>query len=43
MIRNAVYFIVIAVLIVELFMMLFYANWMTFDVTVMWTQSGVKS
>ena len=42
MIRNGVYFIVISDLVVELFKMLIYANYITVEVT-MWTQSGVKS
>ena len=42
MIKNGVYFIVIALLVAELFKILIYANWKTCDVTG-WTQSGVKS
>ena len=42
MMKNGVYFIVIAVLVAELFKILIYANWMTCDV-ILWTQSGVKS
>ena len=42
MIKNGVYFIVIALLVPELFNILIYANLMTCDVTG-WSQSGVKS
>ena len=42
MIKIGVYFIVIAVLVAELFKILIYANQMTCDVTT-WTQSGVQS
>ena len=42
MIKNGVYFIVMALLVAELFKILIYANYMTCDVTG-WTQSGVKS
>ena len=42
MIKNGVYFIVIALLVPELFKILIYANKMTCDITG-WTQSGVKS
>ena len=41
-VKNGVYFIVIAFLVAELFKILIYANYMTGDVT-MWTQSGVLS
>ena len=41
MVKNGVYFIVIALLVAELFKILIYANYITRDVTV-WTQSGVK-
>jgi len=41
MMKNGVYFIVIALLVAELFRVLIYANWMTCDVTLV-TQSGVK-
>ena len=40
--KNGVYFIVIALLVAELFKILIYANKMTCDVTGC-TQSGVKS
>ena len=39
--KNGVYFVVIALLVAELFKILINANYMTYDVT-MWTQSGVK-
>ena len=39
--KSGVYFIVIALLVAELFKILIYANEMTCDVTG-WTQSGVK-
>ena len=42
MMKNGVYFIVIALLVVELFEILIYANWMTCDVTLL-TQNDVKS
>ena len=42
MIKNGVYFIVIPLLVAELFKILLYANKITCDVT-FWTQSGVKS
>ena len=42
MIKNGVYFIVLALLVAELFEILIYTNQMTCDVTG-WTQSGVKS
>ena len=42
MVRNGIYFIVIALLVAELFKILVYANKITCDVT-FWTQSGVKS
>ena len=38
--KNGVYFIVITLLVAELFKILTYANWMTCDIA--WTQSGVK-
>ena len=41
MVKNGVYFIVITLLVAELFKILIYANYMTCDVTG-WTQSGVK-
>ena len=41
MMKNGIYFIVIALLVTEFFKILIYANWMTFDVT-MWTQRGRK-
>ena len=41
MMKNGVYFIVIALLVAELFKILLHANLMTCDVTV-WTQTGVK-
>ena len=41
MMKNAVYFIVIVLLVAELFTILIYANSMTCDVT-MWTQSDLK-
>ena len=42
MIKNGVYFIVIALLFNELFKILIYANSTTCDVT-QWTQNDVKS
>ena len=42
MIKNGVYFIVIALLVAELFKILVYANEMTCDVT-LWTQNYVTS
>ena len=42
MMKNGVYFIVIALLVAELFKILVYANWMTCDVT-LWTQNNVTS
>ena len=42
MMKNSVYFIVIALLVAELFKILVYANYMTCDVT-LWTQNDVKS
>ena len=42
MIKNSVHFIVIALLVAELFKILIYANSIACDVTV-WTQTGVKS
>ena len=36
--KNGVYFIVIAFLCAEIFKILGYANWMTYDVT-LWTQN----
>ena len=41
MMKNGVYFIVIALLVGELFKILVYANKMTCDVT-LWTQNVVK-
>ena len=41
MMKNGVYFIVIALLVAELFNILVYANQMTCDVT-LWTQNVVK-
>ena len=41
MMKNGVYFIVIALLVAELFKILVYANKMTCDVT-LWTQNDVK-
>ena len=41
MMKNGVYFIVIALLVAELFKILVYANYMTCDVT-LWTQNVVK-
>ena len=41
MMKNGVYFIVIALLVAELFKILVYANEMTCDVT-LWTQNDVK-
>ena len=41
MMKNGDYFIVMALLVAELFKILIYANQMTCDVTG-WTQSGVK-
>ena len=42
MIKSGVYFIVITLLVAELFKILVYANEMTCDVT-LWTQNDVKS
>ena len=42
MMMNGVYFIVIALLVAELFKILVYANLMTSDVT-LWTQNNVTS
>ena len=42
MMKNGVYFIVIALLVAELFKILVYANSMTSDVT-LWTQNNVTS
>jgi len=42
MIKNGVCFIVIALLVAELFKILVCAGWMTSDVT-LWTQNGVTS
>ena len=42
MIKNGIYFIVIALLLAELFKILIYADYVTCDVTML-TQSGVKS
>ena len=39
--KNGIYFIVIALLVVELFKILIYANEMTSDVT-LWTQNDIK-
>ena len=39
--KNGVYFIVIALLIAELFKILIYAHYRTCDV-ILWTQSDVK-
>ena len=39
--KNGVYFIVIALLVAELFKILIYANLMTCDV-ILWSKSGVK-
>ena len=41
MMKNDVYFIVIALLVAELFKILGYANEITCDVT-LWTQNDVK-
>ena len=41
MMKNVIYFIVIALLVAELFKILVYANSLTSDVT-LWTQNGVK-
>ena len=41
MTKNGVYFIVIALLVVELFEILFYASWMTCDVTLL-TRNDAK-
>ena len=41
MMKNGVYFIVIAFLLAELFKMLVHANQMTCDIT-LWTQNDVK-
>ena len=43
MMKNGVYFIVIALLVAELFKILIYANQMTCDVIFFWTQSDEKS
>ena len=42
MIKNGIYFIVITLLVAELFKILVYANWMTCDIT-LWTKKDVKS
>ena len=42
MMESGVYFIVMALLVAELFKILIYANYMTYDV-IMWTQNDVKS
>ena len=42
MTKNGVYFIVMTLLVAELFKTLTYANWMTCDITI-WTQNDVKS
>ena len=41
MMKTGVYFIVMALLVAELFKILIYANQMTYDVLV-WTQDDVK-
>ena len=41
MMKNDIYFIVIVLLVAELFKILIYADYMTCDVT-MWTQSDIK-
>ena len=41
MMKNGVYFIVMALLVSELFKILIYANYITSDVT-LWTQNDVK-
>ena len=41
MMKNGVYFIVIVLLVAELFKILVYANYMTCDV-ILWTQNVVK-
>ena len=41
MMKNGVYFIVIALLVARLFKILIYANYMTCDV-ILWTKSGAK-
>ena len=42
MMKKGVFFIVIALLVAELFKILVYANYITCDVT-LWTQNDVKS
>ena len=42
MVKNSVYFILIALLVAKLFKILIYANLITCDVA-KWTQSDVKS
>lgn len=42
MVKNGIYFIVMALLVAELFGSLICANWMTCDVT-WWTQGSVES
>ena len=42
MMKNAICFIVIALLVAKLFKILFYENWRTCDNT-RWTQNDVKS
>ena len=42
MMKNGVYFIVIALFVAELFKILIYANLITCDV-ILWTKRGVKS
>ena len=42
MVKNGIYFIVIAFLVAKLFKILIYANLMTCNV-ILWTQSSVKS
>ena len=42
MMKNGVYFIVIALLVAELFKILICANYMTCGIT-LWTQNDVKS
>ena len=41
MMKNGIYFIVIAFLVAELFKVFIYANQMTCDVS-MWTQNDIK-
>ena len=42
MMKNGIYFIVIALLVAELFKILICANYTTCDIT-LWTQNDVKS